>query len=101
MRLFSKIVFVCNICFVLSVILRLVEIAKKNSKDFSGAILPQPIEGTLALLGYGAIFLNVIFLLVCIWGLASKKIKQIPKWIVWINLFFLFLQVYYFFFSKI
>jgi hypothetical protein len=100
MKFFSKIVFICNLCFVASVILRLVENAKKKSGSFDGQILLKPLESTLVVLGYGAIFVNLFFLLACLYWVVTKKIEQIPKWIVIVNLIFFPIQVYYFFFSN-
>ena len=100
MRLFSKIVFICNVCFVLAVIMRLVENAKKKSGDFNGQILLKPLESTLVVLGYGAIFLSLLFLLAGIYWISTKQIKQIPKWVVITNFVFFPIQVYYFFFSN-
>jgi hypothetical protein len=100
MKIFSKFVFICNLCFVASVILRLMENAKKKTGSFDGQILLKPLESTLVVLGYGAIFINLFFLLVFLYGFITKKIEQIPKWIVIVNLVFFPIQVYYFFFSN-
>jgi hypothetical protein len=100
MKFFSKIVFICNLCFVASVILRLVENAKKKDANFDGLVLLKPLESTLVVLGYSAIIINGLFLVICLFLLAAKKIKQIPQWIVLCNLVFFLLQVYYFFFSS-
>jgi hypothetical protein len=100
MKFFSKIVFICNLCFVAAVILRLVENAKKKDDNFDGLLLLKPLESTLVVLGYGAIIINALFLLLYFFLKAIKKNKQIPQWIVWCNLVFFLLQVYYFFFSS-
>jgi hypothetical protein len=100
MKFFSKIVFICNLCFVASVILRLVENAKKENGSFNGQILLKPLESTLVVLGYGAIFVSLFFVFACIYWFITKQIEQIPKWIVIVNLVFFIIQVYYFFFSN-
>jgi len=100
MRFFSKFVFICNLCFVASVILRLVENAQKKNEEFSGQILLKPIESTLVVLGYGAIVLNLLFIVLCFYLLIAKRIKQIPRWIVITNLVFFVIEFYYFFFSN-
>ena len=97
MRIFSKLVFICNLCFVAAVILRLLEIAEKKKADFNGQLLPQPIVSTLAVLGYGAIFINLLFLLICGGLLIFKRSKQIPRWIVIVNLVFFVAELVYFF----
>lgn len=98
MRIFSKIVALCNICFIIAVILRAVELAKRAKGNHEGAIPFQPLESTIVVLGYGAIFINIIFLLFSIYWLIRKKIKLIPRWIVIFNLLVLPAQVYFFFF---
>lgn len=100
MKFFSKIVFICNLCFLASVILRLVENAKKKNETFDGLVLLKPLESTLVVLGYSAIIINGLFLAVYFFLWAAKKNKQIPHWIVLCNLVFFLLQVYYFFFSS-
>ncbi|MFN8251841.1 MAG: hypothetical protein U0V75_08150 [Ferruginibacter sp.] len=100
MKFFSKITFFCNLCFIASVILRFVENAKKKDEHFDGLVLLKPLESTLVVLGYTAIFVNILFLVVYLLAMAAKKNKQIPRWIVLCNLVFFVLQVYYFFFSS-
>jgi hypothetical protein len=84
---------------VASVILRFVEKAKQQQEDFRGLVLAKPLESTLAVLGYGAILVNAVFLLVYVFAAAAKKTKQIPRWIVIANLVFFIIQIYYFFIS--
>lgn len=100
MKIFSKFVFICNLCFIASVILRFVENAKKKNGNFDGQILLKPLESTLVVLGYGSVIISFIFLLACIYWLIAKKIKQIPRWLVITNLVFFVIQFYYFFFSN-
>lgn len=97
MRFFSKFTFICNLCFVLAVILRWVENVNKKKGSFDGAIELQPLESTLVVLGYGAIVVNFIFLL-CILTLALLKRKQtVPRWLIRGNLVFFVAQFIYFF----
>jgi hypothetical protein len=100
MRFYSRIVFICNCCFIIAVILRLVEKSKRAKGNFDGAISFQPLESTLVILGYCAIFLNIAFMLACLYLLIRKRIQFIPRWAVLFNIFIFSLQVYYFFFSN-
>lgn len=100
MRFFSRVVCICNICFILAVILRWVELSKRAKGNFDGAIGFQPLEATLVILGYGAIFLNVIYLFFSLYWFFSGKIKLIPRWIVLFNVLIFPFQVYFFFFSS-
>ena len=82
-------------------VLRLVEMGMraKGNKD---AIIPLPfVEGTIVLLGYGSIFLNIFFILTLIFFKSTKKELLIPTWLLWFNLLMLPIQIWYHFFSKI
>ena len=97
MRFFSKLTFVCNLCFIIAVILRWVENSNKKKGAFDGAIQLQPLESTLVVLGYGAILVNFLFLL-CFLFLVAFKIKQaVPRWLIWANFLFFIAQFIYFF----
>ncbi len=100
MKFFAKLVFICNCCFVIAVILRLVENAHKTNAVFTGSIKIQPLESMLVILGYGAIFVNFIFNFFLLLVFTSPKKPFIPQWLKVINFLFLIAQVYYFFFSK-
>ena len=101
MRLFARVVFICNCCFIIAVILRLVEQAKRAKGNFNGAIPFQPLESTLVILGYGAIFINIVFVFISLYLLLRKRLHSLPRWLVLFNLAIFPLQVYYFFFSNI
>jgi len=100
MKIFNKLVFICNIACIVTAILRLVEIRKKAS-GHNGSLTPlPPIEGIVAILGYGAIFINFIFLLTFI--ILSLKGKAIlPRWVTYFNVIMFPVQVWYFLFSKL
>jgi hypothetical protein len=100
MRFFSKIAFICNLCFVAAAILRWVENINKAKGSFDGAIKLQPLESTIVVLGYGAVLVNFIFSLLVLLMFMFRKEHQVPKWLIWVNLLFLFIQVYYFFFTS-
>ncbi len=101
MRFFSKIVFICNCCFIAAVILRFVENANKKKGNFDGNIILQPLESTLVVLGYGAIFINLVFNLFVLVMLSQKKSDfKISKWLIWTSFIFFIIQIYYFFFSN-
>ncbi len=98
MRFFAKLVFLFNACFLATIPLRIYELNYKISnpdKAFTGALPVKPLESTLVILGYSAIFINIIFvLLVLILG----KRKVLPQWLFWSNIVILLIQLYYFFF---
>ncbi|MEY2917055.1 MAG: hypothetical protein RIS73_769 [Bacteroidota bacterium] len=97
MRFFSKFVFFCNLCFIVSVVLRFVEMSSKTRGKNDQAIPLPFVEGTIAVLGELALIFNIIFGIIVLILFISKKIKQIPSWIVIFNFICLLAQVYWFF----
>lgn len=98
LRFFSRVIFICNLCFIAAVILRWVENANKKKGSFDGAIKLQPLESTIVILGYGAIIFNLIFNITILVLLLLEKKSGMPKWLIWFNFLLLITQVYYFFF---
>jgi len=96
MRFFSKIVFVCNLCFAAMMLFRWIEISNADKGRLNGALTFQPLVSTLAILGYGAIFFNLIFNICCLLMLLFKKPQPVAKWLIWINFLFLVVQLYFF-----
>ena len=98
MKFFSKFVFICNVCFLISVVLRFVEFGTSSANSNStNAIKFQPLESTIVVLGYGAILSNFIFLLFCAFTGIFKMTIQVPFWMKMISAVFFFIQVVYFF----
>ncbi len=100
MKFFSRVVFICNCCFIIAVILRMYENAHKKNGNFNGAIQIQPLESTLVVLGYGAIFINLVFNLIVLVFFVAKAKQPVAKWLIWTNFLLLILQLYYFLFSN-
>ena len=84
MRIFSKIVFIFNACFIVAAILRLVEMVKRSQGNLNAAIPLPPLENLLVLLGYSAIFINIVFVLLSLYWIFRRKINLLPRW----NFFF-------------
>src|SRR5450432_3949611 len=76
MKLFSKLAFICNVSFVVFILLGYIELDhKKNNIDSN--IMPLPfVTGILVILGLLAIFINFIFCLSALILLLSKKTKR-------------------------
>jgi hypothetical protein len=96
MRFFSKLVVICNVCFIIAVILRIIENLNKKDVAFNGYIKLDPLESTFVVLGYGAIILNIIFNSILLILFISKRKSNIPGWIVGFNFILLFIQLFYF-----
>jgi hypothetical protein len=97
MRVFSRISFICNIGFLLFILLRFVELGRKGARPGEG-IIPLPfVTGSFVVLGQLAIFVNFFFCLLVLILRASKKTLSPPQWVIVVNFIFLLFQVYYFF----
>jgi hypothetical protein len=109
MRFFYKVAMVCNLCFILSVVLRLVDIAMQKKGNTNGVLLFQPLKSTIVILGYGAILVNLLYLISLFFTLLFKTKQTInekgeankeKKNAVIYNgliLFFFIIQIVYFF----
>ncbi len=97
MRIFSKIVFLCNVCFLITAILRLINMSS-DKKDAGEALIFQPLVSTLVILGYGAIILNIVFNIIGLIFFLLKKPQLVAQWLIWVNFLFLLVQICYFFF---
>ena len=101
MRFFSRVALICNLCFIVSVIMRLVKIGTDaKGKGYNDALKVEPIISSIVVLGWIAIFVNIIFVIVFISRYPAKKMNNIPRWIVFFNIILMPMQVYYFFFSN-
>jgi hypothetical protein len=100
MRFFSKITVLFNACFLLAVVFWYIE-KHKNHDDGTIQILPLPwLEGTFVTLGYTAIIVNVLFLLLTFIFYAFKTEIKIPRWIIIFNIIIFCCQVYFHFILK-
>lgn len=99
MRFFSRLIFIFNLCFLAFVVLRYFENKKDvNVKGGKEHIISLPfIEGSLVVLGWGAIFFNLAFCIAAIPMKLAGKLQSVPAWIFWVNFLFLIFQVLYFF----
>ena len=97
MKLLSRIAFICNVSFVIFILLGYIELNNKKNKHDDN-IIPLPfVTGLLVILGQCAIFINLIFCTIVLGMMLLKKITPVPQWLVITNFIFLLIQVYYFF----
>lgn len=93
LRFFSKFVILCNVAFLVAIILRFIE------RDTGNKIIKlEPVENSIIVLGYGAIVFNVLLLLLITIKYAFKKTIYIHKWEIYFNLIIFIVQFFYFFF---
>jgi len=88
LRILFKIAFICNIFFIVCMIMRYT-----TAPNY----LPQPLIQLSVILGFSAMFINLIsFILALI--LISRIVKRkVPLWILYINIIFFIIQIYFFF----
>jgi hypothetical protein len=98
MKLFSKFVFICNICFLATAILRYVEIGNDHLSKNIDAISFQPLKSSLIVLGYSALLFNLIFFLMFILLKTIGKTTKVSKWLIVVNSVMLFVELVYFLF---
>ena len=100
MRFFSKITVLFNACFLVAVVLWYLE-RHKSHEGSATQILPLPwLEGTFVILGYTAIVVNVLFLLLAFIFYSFKTAVKIPRWIIIFNIIIFCCQVYFHFIHK-
>lgn len=96
---FIRFTFICNICFILFIFFRWQE-HKKSVLGISDKVLEIPyFKDLIIVLGFAAIFINLLMNLVCILLVIFQKINLLSKWILFANFLFLILQIGYFFYN--
>ena len=100
MRFFSKIAVLFNACFLIYIVLWYIE-KHNNYEGNATQILPLPwLEGTFVILGYTAIIVNVLFLLLTFVFYSLKMNIKIPRWIIIFNIIIFCCQIYFHFILK-
>ncbi|MBS1511801.1 MAG: hypothetical protein JST86_13220 [Bacteroidetes bacterium] len=97
MRFFSKFVIICNICFVISAVMQKFE---KHNKAMGkpGELVPLPyVQNVVIILGFMALMVSAVFIIIWAGMFATKKGKQIPRWVVIFNFAALLAEIYWYF----
>ena len=100
MRLFSKIVFIGNICFIISAVLRIVEMNYRKSGNPDNVIPLPALEGSIVVFGFFAILLNAAFVFIILYRKSIRRPMPLSRFLIWFNLLMLPVQVWYHFISK-
>ena len=96
MRFFARLVAICNLCFIVTVVMRYIENDTANKTGAELTKLPF-IQNTLVVLGYSAIIMNFIFLLVFFYLLLTKRLVRVPRFLLIFNLVVLAWQIIFHF----
>ncbi len=100
MRFFSKITAICNIFFIIYVVLWFVEMHNRKVGSSELVIPLSWLEGTSVILGYLSIVVNTLFLLLCFIFYSFKSNIKVPRWILIFNIIIFCCQVYWHFIFK-
>lgn len=94
---FSRFTFICNICFLIFIIINRLE-AKKPAVATTDTVLPLPFfKDLVIILGFSAIIINLLMCITYLVELLTKKVLPLPKWLAPVNFIFLLVQFYFFF----
>jgi len=98
MRFFSKFTVLCNICFLIAVVFWYIEMQDQHA-GVAEQVIPLPwLEGIFVILGWGAIIVNALFLILCLIFTAFKVDLRISRLIIIFNIVIFCCQVYFHFF---
>ena len=99
MKLFSKIVFICNVSFLIMMLMRFIELSNKTTRGTDHILPLNFLTGTLVILGQLSIFINLVFCLITGGMLISKRPFNLPRWLVIFNFALLIIQFFFFLFT--
>lgn len=86
----SRLAFICGICFLIS--LGLAVIKRENNEPFSSMIINIGF-------GLGLIVVPITVLSYLGVSIAGKKVSAaVPRWLVWMNVLFLFVLIFFIFY---
>jgi hypothetical protein len=98
MKFFSKLVFICNLCFVTAFLFtNLGWFVNANAQN------PEPLDifrGTIVVIAEFGWILNFLFLLIVLLMWLFKKQLNVGKWLLLLNALIFVFQFYYYFIDK-
>lgn len=88
LRLLFKIAFICNICFLICMVMRYSTAPK---------YIPQPIIELSIILGWSAILVNLVSFVMALILISRIRTRKVPLWLLYTNIVFFIAQFYFFF----
>lgn len=97
MKFLARIALVSHVCFLLTMLLRYVEMAQHTPAAGSDVLGFQPLTATLIIIGYSALPQGIVLLISWAIYWLMKKEHPVPmRWLI-INLLMLVIELGYFF----
>ena len=95
---FSRFAIICNIAFLLFILLGKMEAKKPVTTGRDTVVAVSYFKDIIITLGVAAIIVNLIMCIVYSVLVVTHKQNMIPKWLAIVNSLFLILQFLYFFY---
>jgi hypothetical protein len=96
MRFFSKFAFICNICFIVFVIMQYLERSNKVNGKMDVAVPLEFLKGSVAVLGVVSLLVNGVFCFFVLVSMVAKSQTKLPRWIIIFNFIALLAEIYEF-----
>ncbi|MFT4154841.1 hypothetical protein [Parafilimonas sp.] len=91
LRILFRLAFICNIFFIVCIIMRYTTAPR---------YIPQPLVELAVILGWLAPVINLINFVLALLLLSRIRNKQVPVWLLYVNIICFLLQIYFFFILK-
>lgn len=97
MKFLARITLLSHVCFLLTMVLRYVELSRHSTNTNADVLGYQPLTATLIIIGYSALPLGVILLISWTIYWLKKKEHSVPLSWLMVNLLMLIVEFGYFF----
>jgi len=98
MRIFTKFTFICNLCFIASFIMRFINLGHLKTPVNFNVVELHPIESSIVVLGFTAMFFNLLYLALIIIATVRKTSGIWKQSLLYLNLFFFMLELLFWFY---
>jgi hypothetical protein len=88
LRLLFRIAFICNLFFIVCMIMRYT-----TAPNY----LPQFLIELSLILGWPAMFINLLSFILALILISRIKTRRVPLWLLYTNIIFFLIQIYFFF----
>jgi uncharacterized integral membrane protein len=96
MRFFSKFAFICNLCFIVTVVIQCIDTVNKGKGNVDVALPLGFFKGPLVILGFVSLLVSAVFCFFVLVSRVAKSQTKLPRWIVIFNFIALLAEIYWF-----